>query len=242
MPRARPRPAHGAALLLLLMMLGLGAAALLINVFGLPDTQAQRPRATLSALAEAREALLGYALVHGRLPRPATSATNGVESAQACADAAACSGFLPWVTLGVDGADSWGKLIRYSVTPAFTEAPLRQAGTIADKRVRDRGGDGAPYYRLGTGLCDVEHQCAPAVLFSSGRHNPGVAVSGIRQLSDDASNLDERYNDSAVNDFMARPATRPGERGAAGGEFDDLVLWLPLSTLYQRMGVAGVLN
>lgn len=240
---ARPRSRQqGAAVLILLLMLSLGAAALLMNGFGAEQADTRRQRETIAALAQAREALMGYALVHGRLPRPAISAANGAEAQQDCADAAACTGFLPWVTLGISGTDSWGKLLRYSVTPAFTRVPLRENTSVADKRVVGRHPNGSVYFVAGHPSCDLQHQCAPAVIFSSGRHNPSVNANGIPQVSDSASNLDEIYNYSATNDFIQRPATLPGDSAALGGEFDDLVIWLPLVSLYQRMGVTGVLN
>lgn len=238
---ANHRSQHGAALLMLLMMLSMAAAALLIHGFN-ESTEARRRRETLAALAQAREALLGYALVHGRLPRPALSALDGTEKSQSCASAADCTGFVPWVTLNISGIDSWGKLLRYSVTPAFTEAPLRQNLAIADKRVVGRQPNGALYFVAGHAICGLQRQCVPAVLFSSARHNPGVSISGLVQLSDGDGNSDEIFNYSAVNDFIQRPATRPGAADAPGGEFDDLVLWLPLTALYQRMGVSGVLD
>lgn len=238
---ASHRSQHGAALLLLLLMLSMGAATLLINGFG-ESTDARRRRETLAALAQAREALMGYALVHGRLPRPAQSAVNGTESAQSCASATDCTGFIPWVTLNISGLDSWARLLRYSVTPAFTEAPLRQNVAVADKRVLGRRPSGATYFLAGQQACEVQRQCVPAVVFSSGRHNPGVSATGLAQVSETTSNIDEIYNDSAVNDFIQRPATPPGAEPAPGGEFDDLLLWLPLTALYQRMGVSGVLD
>ncbi|WP_373991121.1 hypothetical protein [Duganella sp. BuS-21] len=241
MPTCR-RSQHGAALLLLILLMGFGAAALLMGGFQPEQVEARRQRETLATLAQAREALLGYALNNGRLPRPAVSATNGVESTQPCSAAAACTGFIPWVTLGLPGLDGWGKRLHYSVTAAFTEAPLRQDVTVADKRVVSRRPNGVTYFLAGYNQCNKEYQCAPAVIFSSGRHNPGVAASGMVQISDSNSNIDEIYNDSAVNDFIVRPASLPGDERALGGEFDDLVIWLPLASLYQRMGVTGTLN
>ena len=238
--RGHPRSQRGAALLILVAMLGLGASALLMGAFQPESSEARRQRETMATLAQAREALLGYALQHGRLPRPATSADNGLETAQACGNnAATCTGFLPWVTLGIPATDSWGKLLRYSVTPVFTEAPLHQNTALADKRLIGRNEWNQPYILAGHNQCDLQHQCVPAVIFSSGKHNPGVAVNGIVQLSEDASNVDEIYNFSALNDFIQRRQAPPG---APGGEFDDLVLSLPLVTLYQRMGVAGKLD
>ena len=241
--RAQFRSQRGAALLILVAMLALGASALLIGAIQPNGGEARRQRETMATLAQAREALLGYALVHGRLPRPAVAADNGSESTQSCGDAAAaCTGFLPWVTLGLPATDSWGKLLRYSVTPVFTEAPLHQNIALADKRLVSRDASGRLYTLGGHDQCDRQHPCVPAVIFSSGKHHPGVAVTGIPQLSEDNSNIDEQYNYSAVNDFILRNPTLAGARNVPGGEFDDLVIVLPLALLYQRMGVAGKLD
>jgi prepilin-type N-terminal cleavage/methylation domain-containing protein len=74
---------------------------------------------TQKQLDELREALLGFAIVNGRLPRPATSEADGKERAAACADARECTGYVPWVTLGLPKADLWGKLLGYSVAPQY---------------------------------------------------------------------------------------------------------------------------
>ena len=64
-----------------------------------------------------------------------------------------------------------------------------------------------------------------ALVFSTG-HN--TLASGANE----ARNLDE----NAL--FVSRPPDPPT---AAGGEFDDLVLWIPVGLLYARMIAAGVL-
>ena len=235
-----PHPARrqrGAALLLLLLLLGLGAAALLMGAFGRPDP-GPRERATLAALAGAREALLGYAARTGRLPRPAASALDGRESARPCATGADCAGFLPWVTLGVDGTDSWGHLLRYSVAPDFTGATVPAAQALADKRVLTRRG-GALAPAAGQDGCTVASPCAAAVIFSSGARRLGTAATGIAAADRGDDNADERRNDAAGSDFVGRAAS---EAGAPGGAFDDLVLPLPAPLLYRRMGAAGTLR
>ena len=35
--------------------------------------------------------------------------------------------------------------------------------------------------------------------------------------------------------------TRPAPAGAAGGEYDDMLVWLPVGVLYSRLIAAGVL-
>ena len=74
MKRGTPARQRGAALLLLVAVLGLGAASLLIGAFGHDTGEAARQQRTLATLAQARDALLGFAVTHGRLPRPAASA------------------------------------------------------------------------------------------------------------------------------------------------------------------------
>jgi len=227
---------QGAALLLLVAVLGLGAATLLINAFGRNSAESVRQQRTLAALAQAREALLGYAASNGRLPRPAASALDGRERLDDCLDDAQCSGFLPWVALGVAGSDGWGRLLRYSVTPEMTRAPIVSFSAVANRTVSTRDANGALRFIAGQEQCDVSAQCLPLVLLSQGPGNYGTAVSGVRQASLARGNLDEAHNDSASTGFVSRPATASAQ--APGGAFDDMLTWLTVPTLYQRMRAA----
>ncbi|MGK5050551.1 hypothetical protein [Janthinobacterium sp. RB2P8] len=234
-----PKQAHrqrGAALLLLVAVLGLGAASLLIGAFGRKSGEAERQQRTLATLAQAREALLGFAATQGRLPRPAASALDGRERAADCADDAGCSGFLPWVALGVAGVDAWGKLLRYSVTPEMARAPIVSSAAIANRVVLTRDGRGDFVYVGGQEQCDVSAQCLPVVLFSQGKDHHGTAASGVAQTNTARGNLDEAANDSASRSFIARPATE--NAALPGGAFDDMLTWITLPTLYQRMRAA----
>lgn len=235
----RPRRQHGAALLLLLMVAGVGAASVLISALGGARMDVLRERRTLATMAEARDALIGYAVTHGRLPRPARSATDGRESALPCGSAASCTGFLPWVELGVGGVDSWGKVLRYSVAPVYTNAPIVVTVAVADKRVSTRNSDGAPVYLAGQASCTLAAQCVPAVILSNGRRNLGTSAQGVAQANASSGNLDELHNNEASNDFVSRPAADNPQ--VAGGEFDDLVTWIPQKQFYLRLAAAGQL-
>jgi type II secretory pathway pseudopilin PulG len=235
----RFRRQHGAALLLLLMVAGVGAASLLISALSGGRMDVVRERRTLATMAQARDALIGYALTHGRLPRPARSATDGRETAQPCADEAACTGFLPWTELGVDGIDSWGKVLRYSVTPVYTRNPILVAEAVADKRVSRRNSDGTPYYLVGQAACSLAAQCAPAVILSSGRYNLGTSAQGVVQANGASGNIDELQNNNGSNNFVSRPASDDPQ--VAGGQFDDLVTWIPQKLFYLRLAAAGQL-
>ena len=238
-PPSQPARQQGAAMLLLLAVVGVGAGAVLVSALGGARLDTARERQTLTALALSKEALLGFALTHGRLPRPAISPNDGHERPTACATEQECTGLIPWVTLGIEGADSWGKRLRYSVTPAFATGPVRAGQTPADKRVLGRDAQGKLYDLVGQASCSPRQPCSPAVLLSSGRKNLGTSVAGIDLANGAAANADEQHNNSASNDFISRPATQDASQ--AGGEFDDLVSWIPLRQLYVRMSNAGQL-
>lgn len=190
---------------------------------------------TRQALADAQEALLGFAVANGRLPRPAVSFANGEETPQPCADDAACTGFLPWQTLGTRRTDGWQKLIRYSVTPAHANATFT-LGTTATKKILSRNESGALLYLVGSAsTCSAESPCAVAVIHSAGRNNWGTLADGAAVGDQSSTNTDEDSNASASTRFVARPhGSVPG-----GGEFDDLVSWLPATILMNRMVAAG---
>jgi len=247
MPPALPhhrrsgRPSQrGAALLLLLAVAGVGAATLLVSALGGPRSDAARERQTLVVMGQAKEALIGYALHHGRLPRPAISATNGQESPLPCASESSCTGFLPWVTLGVSAQDGWGKLLHYSVSPDFTQWPIMTSAAVGGKRVLTRLDSGALAFLAGQPECSLRAQCVPAVLLSTGRYNLGTSPQGIAQSNGAQGNVDEIQNNSGFNDFISRRASSDPAR--PGGEFDDLVTWIPLRLLYLRMSASGQLR
>lgn len=235
-PSARQLRQRGAALLILLAMLSIGGAMLLMSAPWSQSADRLHEKQTQQRLAEAREALIGFATQHGRLPRPARSALDGTENPVPCATAQGCNGFLPWVTLGIEGADGWGRLLRYSVTPVFTTAPIRAVTTGGDKTISTRDSRGLMYYLVGQAECPIYVQCAPAILYSSGKNAPGTSTLGISQLSPANSNLDEQYNAAAISNFISRQLTTAPE--APGGEFDDVVTWVPIQTLYDRMRAA----
>lgn len=223
-------------MLLLLAVLGLGAASLFLAAQR-ARTDDARVQRTLRTLAEARAALAGFAVTHGRLPRPALSATDGREDPVPCLNEARCTGYLPWAALGVPRTDAWGKLLRYSVTPLYTSAPLQRTSAVASKSVLTRSG-ARIIYVTGNPDCSLGAQCAVAIVYSAGRNNFGTSAAGLRQAGG-AANIDEAANDRAVRDFMVRPAT--DDANAPGGPFDDLLTWIEPEWLYRQMAQARVL-
>lgn len=194
---------------------------------------------TRQALATINDALIGFAVANGRLPRPAQSGTNGLERTANCATEGDCTGFIPWQTLGITKTDSWGKLIRYSVTPAFSNSAPFTLTTIATKKIQSRDSTGAAVYLVGSAsACDATaNLCSPAVVYSSGKLNRGWLDDGTMLTDASSTNVDEEANATGTTLFYSRQQSS----GGTGGEFDDIVTWIPVTVLFNRMIAAGKL-
>ncbi len=189
----------------------------------------RRNSETQKALDEINQALIGFAVANKRLPRPATSATNGDERA-ACTTEAECTGFIPWTALGVTKLDAWNHIFRYKVTMAFTTTFALTTARSITVQTRDSAGVLANL----TTANDV-----PAIVLSHGKNGYGsTADDGTLQPSVPASNIDETTNATSTTTYVSRS---PAGTGATGGEFDDLVAWLSPNTLFNRMVAAGQL-
>lgn len=114
-------------LAVVLLILGVLFAGILIPFA--TQIELRRVAETQKTLLEIREAIIGFAAANGRLPCPASAASNGREEYAAGGDATNgnCAnfldGFVPGVVLGVgpsDGngyvLDAWNNRIRYAVS------------------------------------------------------------------------------------------------------------------------------
>jgi prepilin-type N-terminal cleavage/methylation domain-containing protein len=85
-------------------------------------------------LEEIKQALLGYAVLHGCLPCPvlAENKADGKENRvvsidicnKPCSTQPVKEGFLPWLDLGVGKYDAWGNMFRYRVKEEYTDYRL----------------------------------------------------------------------------------------------------------------------
>ncbi len=205
----------------------------------------QNANQTARQLSDTREALLGFAIANKRLPRPAASATNGTERA-VCITDTDCTGFIPWQVLGVPQTDAWGKLIRYSVSPSFSNGIVSLA-TVATKKIQGRDNAGAVVYIFGqAAACNATTQpCAPAVIFSQGKLHYGTTVDGTNLGGGTASSVDETSNDTGSTGGTAGTLyitrTPTDNTAVPGGEFDDIVIWISPNIFFNRLIAAGQL-
>ncbi len=201
----------------------------------------QRVTATQKTLDDVKDALTGFALSRGYLPCPdlpaaafppvaGTVANDGLEDVNAATGiCATLEGDVPWATLGVGDSDAWGNRLHYRVTSAF--ASRAPAATVS---LSSAGG----LRVCTTAACAATLATAvPAVVLSYGRNGYGaLSASGVFLAAPPAANTDETANVDANTDFVSRPKT---DIGATAGEFDDLVVWISASALFNRMVAAG---
>ncbi len=195
-----------------LLILGLLMAGLLQPLAN--RMEQSRRQETMAAMEQIREALVGHALVNGRLPCPDTTG-DGLEDSCDSNDDVVNAGTLPWATLGVTGTDAWGRSFLYAVNGAFTVA--------FDLDTEGENGGVLSVYASAGGNCSGGGAVADNV--------PAVVVSTAKT---EAASSDEQENRDGDRCFVSRDYSR-----VSGAEFDDLVSWLPPGILFNRMVAAG---
>jgi len=239
--------------------------AILITAIGVPlGTQLDQQRTvdTQKQLENIKEALYGFAMANGRLPCPATAA-GGTEAVGLPGVCTQDSGFVPGITLGLSGLDSAGfvvdgwrdglnaRRIRYAVRPVNTTsgAPVQCTSTLTRVLTTSDSmrtatmdclsqaavlmltvnttiitGAGLP----GTCTASALSTKAPFVIFSLGKNGTTVGAGA-----------DETTNQA--NNAVTFISNTPTVAASCAGEFDDIVTWGSLNTLFARMVQAGKL-
>ena len=207
---------------------------------------------TQRLLEQAAEALIGYAATNGYFPCPADATSNGQEAAGTNHNTGACgtwNGFLPAAALGlrpVDAqgyaVDGWGtsaNRVRYAIssdtvggvtnpftrTNGFRSVPITSFGATPLLQVC-QSGNGPNGANCGGAVPLASN--AAVVLWSVG---PNAATGGTS--AHEAENPNPNGG-SADRIFVSRTHST-----SAGAEFDDVVAWIPVTTLLSRLVTAG---
>lgn len=229
------------------------------------QSEARSRELALSRLEQAKELLISFALVNGRLPCPARcsnfpTCNDGGDEAGAggvCTDNYA--GYLPGRALGfqpVDGngyaLDAWGNRIRYAVSRTSTGAAANHFTVAAN--LKSNGINTQPTDLLicatstAAGFNAATPTCGPATNRVSNTNTVAAVIwsQGKNLLTMPAGNADEQVNNkhllpAALNNNPTFVWHDPRPQGAVGGEYDDLLLWIPAGQFYGRLIAAGVL-
>lgn len=200
----------------------------------------------------AQEMLLGFAAANGYFPCPADAASNGNEAAGTNHAIGSCPvyhGYLPAALLGFVGTDAQGyaldawqvasNRIRYAVTD-------RTIAGVPNAVTRSNGLRSIPLSNLGSTrllhVCESGHgatavDCGSAVTLSSNAValvwsvGPNGATGGTSVHEAQNPNPNGGSADAV---FVTRAASN-----VSGNEFDDIVSWIPATTLSSRLILAG---
>lgn len=191
---------------------------------------------TRKQLDEIQQALIGYAIINGRLPCPASSTSSGVESPTT--GTGICDhpydGYVPAATLGLSGTDSsgfavdsWGNRIHYAVTSSNNNAFTIPNGmstvgisNLAPNLLACSTATGISATSCASGS-SLTPSGIPMVIFSTGKNGAQSSAS-----SDETANLDGNRT------FVSHNPTPT---------FDDLITWVSPNVLISRMVSAGKL-
>lgn len=243
-------------LALTLAILGALAAGVLVPFVA---QVAQRNIASTERILEqAREVLLGFATVNGRLPCPATDTSNGIESPAVPAIDGECTsfyGFLPAATLGftpIDsqgyGIDGWGSSrnrIRYAVSDSGgANTFTRPGGTPGSMKAVGPAALASPTLiyvcASAAGVNTAAPSCGTAVMLTD--RAPAVIWSlGAETASRGADEAQNQFPGPMSGGATDRIFVSHTMSAAASNEFDDIVSWLSVGNLVSRMVLGGQL-
>lgn len=188
-------------------------------------------------LERIKEALIGFAIVNGRLPCY-TSQTNpastsyGVEDTVCNPGGLATDGILPWKTLGLtNGLDPWGVQRTNTADPWLGYWRYRVHSTFSSTTPFSLTSDPAASNRLcvkdANGNLLVSTSETPvAIIYSTGADR---AASG--------QNTGYEATSASTDCVASTPIVYQG--GPVSGTFDDITIWLTRPLLFNRMVTAG---
>jgi len=234
-------------LAIVLVIVGVLAGTFLSTLGSRIDTT-RRVEAT-EEMEVIKQALYGYAMTqtNPHLPCPdcrspicpslgTNFANDGVEDRNgAVCDVGNFPGNIPWVTLGTGFGDPWNNRYSYWVSPEIVIDDLatgfKLVTPITTATIKTRIGVNTP---------DVSDK-AVAVIMSQGKNGYGaVTTQNTATSAVPAANIDEIDNRDGDAEFYSRAPTEAAA-ATAGGEFDDIIVWISEYELKAKMVESGKL-
>lgn len=262
----RPRRRHAGFTLVEIAIVLVIAALVLGAVLGplAGQIESRRVREARAKIEEVKEAVLGFTAANGRLPCPASAASNGRESfctsgTGSCTVTTSvpthgrCSnfldGYLPAATLGISPIDSSG----FALDPWESQTG-RWRYAVSDKTIATIDyALTAPNGMRTAGAANIAQEKLLIVCARGGSTTATGCGASVPALTDQAPmviwsigrnsnaagvSTDEQENGDADAFFVSHDIT---DSGGPTGEYDDIVGWLSLHVLFSRMLSAGQL-
>lgn len=229
------------AIVLVIVTILIGGLAMPLSA----QIQARRIAETKKTLDEVREAIFGFALSksilvddknHTYLPCPDID-HDGLEDREPGEECSAIAGNVPWATLGTGAQDAWGNRLHYRITNNASE-PISMYGQNGVSFSNASAGD-SQVCTTSSGGCSTGDMASdvPVVLISYGPNSRGarnvnIEPSAPTPAAPSGTGADELENLDGDNAYVSRPAS---DASHSGGEFDDLVVWIPHGLIISRV-------
>jgi type II secretory pathway pseudopilin PulG len=236
---------RGAALLIMLVMLVIGIAAVLVNSLTSSTVNTARQEKTAAALAQAKDALIGYAVtygdthsgqVHGYLPCPDNAGGNPEGSAEPNCGTQDVSviGRLPWATLDLPTLrDGNGECLWYAVSGTYKNMP--KTGLMN----WDTNGQFQAFASDSTLITTDSGNQVVAVIFAPGAAQTGQDRSGTTAPVCGGNYTAANYLDSGtVNSISFNNtdiATGKFIQGASGGVINDQMVFITRQDIWNAI-------
>ena len=250
------------------LAIAIGVMGVLFGAMLVPlVTQLQQRNVSMTekTLADIKDALLGFAAVNGRLPCPAVTPTPvgaqpGAENFDTANGGNAANGkclsnwgFVPARTLGITpvdangfALDAWattGNRIRYAVasdTIGTVTNPLTASDGIKTATLASVAAAPPLLYVCDSGSGVAANNCNAARTLTSNAVVVIWSVGGNASTggtgTDEAQNPNPRNEGSTDRIFVSHAAT-----DITGNPYDDIVTWVSINTLVNRLVGAGQL-
>lgn len=182
---------------------------------------------TQKSLEAIREALIGFAIIYGRLPCPDTDtnpAAAGYGEEEAACTAPTAEGYLPWKTLGVPSMDAFG------ITRTATGSP--RIGDWRYRVHRNFSSSSVPFTLTSsvTSTDNLSVRDSANNLISSGTERPvAIVYSAGPNTTPDGQNASYEATSGIYQADVPSPT------------FDDILIWISRPILMNRMVTAGKL-
>ncbi|MHB1188208.1 prepilin-type N-terminal cleavage/methylation domain-containing protein [Thiobacillus sp.] len=227
------------AIVLVIITILIGGLAMPLSA----QIQARRIGETRKSLEAIHDSLIGYAMSHTivvagvtrhYLPCPDTNNDGLEETRDVSGNCPSARGGLPWITLGVKGDDAWGNRYTYAADLGYTNnltgfisTPMATPATLD---IFSSAACAAPEV-----MPDV-----PAVVVSHGPQGRGALnMSGGTPLAPASVEPDERQNLNVAIGSLPCASLTKFVSHTPTDNFDDLVVWLSSSELFNRVCPSG---
>jgi type II secretory pathway pseudopilin PulG len=233
---------RGAVLMVMLVIMIVGIAAILVNSLSSTTLKNARQENTAAALAQAKDALIGFAItygdthsgqVHGYLPCPDNAGGNPEGSAEPSCGSKDISviGRLPWRTLDLSTLrDGDGECLWYAVSGTYKNNPN------TDLMNWDTNGQLQAFAPDGTLLTQPDNQVV-AVIFAPGAAQSGQDRSGTTAPVCGGNYTAANYldNDTVHSINNANIATGKFIQGTSSGSVNDQMLFITRQDIWNAI-------